>query len=179
MIQTQTLDLICQKCKHQFTDELPIHCKIQISIAAMEAMSCPACGSKKVAPGIIPPIIDGPSDLPAKLAVRQWMQGKDTGMSSISLAKQFLGISENSPAYPHDPDDLGRCLRLIAIAPEVSTAVDALGMKHKVWAALATRWDEIAASMANEVGISWEKGHSAPATYALMRSIIQPAEVSL
>ena len=40
------------------------------------------------------------------------------------------------------------------------------------WAGLVARWDKIAGSMADEVGIDWSKGESAPITYALMQQAI-------
>jgi hypothetical protein len=39
--------------------------------------------------------------------------------------------------YLHDPDDLGRCVRLIARVPEVRECVDRLGRKHEGWAKAA------------------------------------------
>lgn len=39
------------------------------------------------------------------------------------------------------------------------------------WARMVTYWDQIAASMAEEVGIDWSKGDFAPLTYDLMKKL--------
>lgn len=99
----------------------------------------------------------------------QWLASDDTGTSSKSLAFEFLGVTPSRIDAPHDPADLGRCLRLIAKIPEVRGCVDSLGKKHRRWAMAAAVWDEIAACMADEVGIDWTKGRRAERTYEMMK----------
>lgn len=101
--------------------------------------------------------------------VSYWLHGDDTGISSKSLACEFLGMPNTWVLAPADPADLGRCLRLIALAPEVRACVDSLANRHECWRRAAAVWDAIAASMAEEVGIDWSRGQSAPKTYELMK----------
>ena len=92
-------------------------------------------------------------------------------------AAAFLGAPIERGNHPHDPDDLGRCLRLMKLVPEIREGfVERMSALSPEWQALAERWDEIAASMEAEVGIDWSKGRSAPRTYGLMRSILRDAE---
>jgi hypothetical protein len=108
------------------------------------------------------------------LCVSQWLSGDDTGLSSKSLSREFLGLPhDNGISHPHDPADIGRCFRLIEKCPSVRNAVNTLGGKCRIWRNLAERWDEIYRSMGNEVGIHWEKASSAPKTYELMCDIIK------
>lgn len=112
------------------------------------------------------------------LKVSEWLAGDDTGLSSKSLAREFLGLSHDQDRYfkginyPLDPADIGRCFRLIEMCPPVRDAVFSLATKSDMWKKLSERWDEIYASMNNEVGIHWQKGKSAPKTYTLMESIL-------
>lgn len=96
-----------------------------------------------------------------------WLAGKDTGLSSESLAFEFLG-AKGPIERPYDPADLGRCLRLIRFVPEVRACVDSLAKKHRGWEVCAKHWDEWAALMAEEVGLDWEKGRQASRTYDRM-----------
>ena len=114
------------------------------------------------------------------LKVSQWLASDDTGLSSKSLAKEFLGLPHDDGDRmwrgihsPSDPDDIGRCFRLIEACPAVRNAVKSLGEKSETWKKLSERWDEIYTSMDNEVGIHWQKAHKAPKTYDLMRVVIE------
>jgi len=106
-----------------------------------------------------------------------WLQSHDTGTSSKAICAYMLGGAKaNKHDYPYDPSDLGRCLRLLDKVPEWKPRIKEMAQFGPVWSALVDRWDEIAASMEAEVGINWEKGRSAPKTYALMRSIRDAVE---
>ena len=106
-----------------------------------------------------------------------WMQGHDTGNSSKAICAYMLGgVDVDADDYPRDPADLGRCLRLLERCPEWKARMPEMAKFGVVWKALAERWDELAKSMVDEVGLHWEKGSKAPKTYDLMRSIREPAE---
>lgn len=105
-----------------------------------------------------------------------WMGGGDTGMSSECMALHLSGICSNDDSHPHDPDDLGRCMRLLFRVPALRSRLAKMATVSPAWAALVARWDELERCMADEVGIGWHKGRSAPKTYALMRSILDPIE---
>ena len=109
-------------------------------------------------------------------AVFDWLAGRDTGSSSKALACEYLasamGAENKLLDYPFDPPDLGRCLRLIEIVPEIRTSVDKLAMRSIKWNNLAKFWDELSKTMDDEVGIHWEKAHSAPKTYGMMKAIL-------
>ena len=115
-----------------------------------------------------------PLDTVTSPAVRiiHWLASGDTGVSSQNIAFECLGETLRiKSSTPLDPDDLGRCLRLISKVPECRAAVDSLGGKYEKWAIAAKHWDELAMMMEEEVGIDWSKGRSAPKTYARMLEI--------
>jgi hypothetical protein len=162
--------------------DLLVNCSISTAVAMMRGIECPDCeaGYESLTMGHKPPVIEAPLEGDPAENVRLWMKGTDTGISSMTLAESFLGLNTNvayrgkdSIGYPHDPADLGRCLRLIKRVPEVRERVDQLAKENKHWAKLAPRWDELAALMEEECGISGEKGSGkAPKTHQMMRDIL-------
>lgn len=110
-------------------------------------------------------------DAEARRAVA-WLASGDTGMSSVAICKHMV-LGHCRGHYPHDPADLGRCLRLLAIFPEWSPRIGEMAKYSKRWAGLARRWAELSELMADEVGHDWAKGRSAPKTYAAMQNAMQ------
>ena len=107
----------------------------------------------------------------------EWLLSNDSGVSSEAICAWMLGGARPpSGSYPRDPADLGRCLRLLERVPEWQSRMPEMAQFGPHWSGLVARWDEIAASMVNEVGIRWEKGRQAPRTYRLMRSILDPID---
>ena len=107
-----------------------------------------------------------------------WIISRDTGISSETIWAHMVGVEprDRSYNYPHDPADLGRCLRLLQRIPEWRPRIGEMSARGPVWAALVARWDDLEASMVDEVGIDYSKAARAPKTYELMRSIIEPVE---
>jgi hypothetical protein len=107
----------------------------------------------------------------AKLAT--WFAGNDTGVSSCTIAASMAGANMDNvhSGIPHDPGDLGRCLRLLEIFPEWKSRMPEMANLSKDWAKLMHNWDDIVQCMEGEVGINWSKGREAPKTYDLMKSI--------
>jgi len=108
-------------------------------------------------------------------AIIRWLGARDTGISSKAIALTALGEMPEGAAHshPHDGGDLGRCLRLIAAAPEAKAGLDKLAADGgPYWAALAARWDELSAAHAEDIAKPGKPGR----TYDLMRSILDPIE---
>lgn len=101
-----------------------------------------------------------------------WLAGRDTGASSKAICLHMLGHRFGEHAdYPRDPDDLGRCLRLLDLMPEWKLRLSEMAAYGPVWRGLVEKWDHLAAMMADEVGVDWSKGQSAPLTYEAIRAI--------
>ena len=120
---------------------------------------------------------------PAQLKTVEWIaRGEigEIGESSKQLALWIaFGLKSDRGfgiAYPHDPDDLDRCLKYLLKVPEARADLYRMAELSPVWKALVERWDEIETSHLEEVGLGWHKARKAPKTYALMRSIIDPVE---
>lgn len=103
--------------------------------------------------------------------VLNWVATGRVGASSKTMAMAACDLP-NEGDYPHDPDDLNRCLLLLKAVPEVRDNFEKIAALGVVWKRLVGRWAEIEASFLDEVGLNWCKAKSAPKTYALMREVI-------
>lgn len=108
-------------------------------------------------------------------AVVAWLANGEVGVSSKCMA-MWLAFGQRTRdvfgGYPSDPDDMDRCLKLLAVAPGLRDRLPKMAALNKTWAALVARWDEIEAMQMDEIGLGWTKARSAPRTYALMREVI-------
>lgn len=102
--------------------------------------------------------------------ILKWIGGGDAGLSSQAIALH-MATGECDGSYPHDPADLGRCLRMLAIFPSLKSRIKEMGKYGDVWKAYSERWDELEQCMADEVGIDWSKAKKAPETYRLMQEV--------
>lgn len=104
--------------------------------------------------------------------VVEWLASGDTGISSETIAFWLSDKVRHKWAHPPaDPSDLGRCLRLLDRCPQLADRFNEMAEIGGEWPTFVERWDEMAASMIEEVGIDWSKGQSAPKTYALMKNV--------
>lgn len=122
------------------------------------------------------------AEIPA--SVQAWLFGDDTGISSKAIVSQICGIPSKDRGWgdhPHDPDDFGRCYRLLRIAPESWRRVRfpvQMPERSPEWAALAGAWDELTTMYESVVG---PKGHdwtpaAARKMYERMRGLIDGAK---
>ena len=109
--------------------------------------------------------------------VIQWLATGCVGMSRKCMAMWLAFGERTEPNHPRDPDDLDRCLKLLAKAPGLRPLIPEMAEVSPDWAALAPRWAEVEASHIEEVGLGWTKSNSAPKTYKLMASILRTAKV--
>lgn len=103
--------------------------------------------------------------------ILQWFATGQVGASSCVMASVISGASATDRSYPHDPDDLNRCLLFLDAVPEARSELHRLRGVSKKWVALIDRWDEVEKTFIDEVGLNWCNGSSAPITYDLMREI--------
>jgi hypothetical protein len=165
----------CQHCWESYEMALPV--AIDIWVAAGEVFRkkhrhCQDIGRPDPRPKLaVAPLIGSRSE-----QVREWRASRDTGLSSETMLSAALGdprphSNHGTTDYPHDPADLGRCIRLIARIPWVVDGFPALRKASRVWAAYIDRWDEMLALYAEEFPTGM-----APKLYDLMQAIREPAE---
>jgi len=95
------------------------------------------------------------------------------GMSSRCMANVALGLKADGN-YPHDPDDLNRCLQLIKAVPEVREAFPRIAELHESWKVLIENWDALESSFLEEAGDNWCKSKAAHRTYQMMKDLLKP-----
>lgn len=84
----------------------------------------------------------------AIVAIAQWFADDDTGTSSQTIAVIAMGAKKVGKARmdaPHDPDDFGRCLRLVKRVPELREHFARIGKTVKAFAGILDNWDELVA----------------------------------
>lgn len=107
-------------------------------------------------------------------AVVEWIIGKDTGASSLAIVAWMErpdGATRSTipAAHPLDPADLGRCIRLLTIAPEYRARLNEMALVSEQWRALVQRWSDLEALYHEEL-----PSGRAPRCYALMQDLLWP-----
>ena len=134
-------------------------------VKALEAAGCPV-GYDTTMPG---------TDKTVEQRAKKWIIDGRVGSSSKAIYRHMLVGGESkgaSHSYPHDPDDLNRCLLLLELIPEWKPRMLEMACYGTAWAGLGCRWEELSETFLNEAGIDWCKAKSAPKTYALMKQLI-------
>ena len=103
--------------------------------------------------------------------IGRWLLMGKTGISSKAMARAVLGECQEWTCHNHpcDPDDLNRCLILVADVPEMRDHFHKIAALSTVWARLIDNWDRLETCFVDEVGVDWCKAKSAPKTYAAMK----------
>lgn len=115
------------------------------------------------------------------MGLTAWLESDDTGMSSRYMAcalatltglQQAVYVSNDGTIpSPRDPDDFGRCVRLLDAVPELREHIPALKDGHgPAWAGLVAAWDELEALYREEL-----PSGKAPRLYERMRGIEEGA----
>lgn len=96
----------------------------------------------------------------------EWYASWDTGISSRTIFATFRGYGlDGGPGVPHDPDDFGRCYRLLKVAPDWRANLRRVAERHS-GVGLVAHWDRLEALYEEELPTG-----SAPRLYALMQEI--------
>lgn len=83
-----------------------------------------------------------------RIALAKWYVGNDTGISSKAMAAVYLAgtdvFDKGTDNTPRDAPDLGRCVRLVALCPDIiKVAFPILRTMHPVWAAYVDNWNDL------------------------------------
>jgi hypothetical protein len=72
-----------------------------------------------------------------------WICGYDTGTSSKTIFAVMRGTEPNHADMPYDPDDFGRCYRLLALIPEWRLRLGEVAAKYPRWTGLIDNWGKL------------------------------------
>lgn len=114
-------------------------------------------------------------------AAVQWLATGEQDQSALAIfdATVEAGVADadRRGAYPHDPDDLRRCRLLLEQVPEAQAGFDVRMREVSLaWQSLAMRWPDLCVTMDDEAPEWRSRLGTAPETYRLMRSILDPIE---
>lgn len=121
----------CRRCGNGLTIGTQ---RVEVATAAMKAFVKihAACrpGTYKETPAATP---------------HQWLTGRDTGTSSLTIFSAMTGLPSPHGDYdvPYDPDDFGRCYRLLRLFPEWREHLNKTVSLCPAWAAFVDNWDEL------------------------------------
>lgn len=73
--------------------------------------------------------------------LNDWLECDDVGASSKYMASVMSGAFNAPHAYPRDPDDFGRCIRLVDSVVMLGLPVSTMAGHGPEWAAVAKNWD--------------------------------------
>lgn len=108
---------------------------------------------------------------PLERRVIAWLLSEDTGMSSQAICAHMVG-ERCTGDYPHDPSDLGRCVRLLELCPEWKARMPEMAQYGRGWGGLTAKWDEVLDLYFNEGGVPLEQRQRSPETYRAMKLAI-------
>jgi len=99
-------------------------------------------------------------------AEQAWLASGDTGVSSATIWSVMTGFPGSYGWYdtPHDPDDLGRCVRLLDRFPAWRSRMPEVALRYPRWAPLVEVWGELEALYREEAPTG-----KAPRCYARMQ----------
>jgi len=174
--------LKCMRCACIHHLPYPFPCEAEFMGKAMGRAWCPECdaGAKDLtfAKNDEVTLALGVQVTPKQAGsnIAAWMVNGETGASSKCMAGVAMGGTGMDKYgfinYPHDPDDLNRCIKLVKAAPEVRDAFPKIAALNAKWAVIIEHWDELVAMFHDEAGEDWAKRVSAKKTYARMAELL-------
>ena len=150
------------KCGYEWAPAfLPMEARLFVRV--LKSARCPSCGadSKSLIQGEKPkPTSDGDA--------RAWVGNGDTGTSSLTIWSVLTGYPSPHGRYdvPHDPDDFGRCYRLLQVMPLWRSRLVEVVEKCHDWTPFVDAWDELTALYEEEL-----PNRIAPKLYARMQEL--------
>lgn len=109
-------------------------------------MNCVIAAANSIVAEFAKPIVKATPGM----GLNRWLDSDDTGSSSLFMAwiltagdvRYWWGRKSPEFAYPRDPDDLGRCIRLISAAPELAGKIHLMHDTGPHWSAVADNWQK-------------------------------------
>lgn len=75
----------------------------------------------------------------------RWLHGSERGMSSETIFGIMTGKPVGEGSIPLDPDDFGRCYRLLELFPEWRPRLHEVAAKYPEWSGLVACWPDLTA----------------------------------
>lgn len=116
-------------------------------------------------------------DVTIPRAAWDWLKSSDTGVSSLTIWSVMVGIDPPrdywGPDVPYDPDDFGRCHRLLKRFPAWRDRLGEVAAAHPEWGPLVREWGALAKMYEAE-----HPSGRAPRLYEMMRPLIDEGRLA-
>ena len=96
-----------------------------------------------------------------------WIVGHDTGRSSKTIWGVMMGVRVPDMDAPHDPDDFGRCYRLLQLIPEWRRRLHEVAGQCPRWKPIIEAWPQLARLYRTAVQRQWR---GSPKLYSLLQA---------
>lgn len=80
---------------------------------------------------------------PVPRTPQEWAAGRDTGVSSMTIYSVMMGVPVDRMDVPHDPDDFGRCYRLLQLFPAWRKRLDQVTEYYPIWSRMVEEWSAL------------------------------------
>lgn len=141
-VQTIRVHCMVKKCGQVFDAEIAVECPVEVAVASMKAVRCPKCGSRKV--GMGGDYNDAPVCGSLEDRKQWWKTRGEVGISSQAIFYAMCGeFPPQHPDFPIDPDDFGRCRKLLDLFPEWRKGIEQASAVFPWLAPFVVRWDEM------------------------------------
>jgi len=99
----------------------------------------------------------------------QWLRGRDTGISSCTIYAVMMNQRSPMREYnvPHDPDDFGRCYRLLKLFPSWVVRLPEVAQRFPQWVPFVENWGKLTEMFERKLA----KQDDTPAMYNFMRTL--------
>lgn len=123
----------CARCGEGLN--IPLPQRVEGAVAAMKAF---AGAHSRCRPG--------QEHIQSNISPQEWLDGRDTGTSSLSIFSAINGYPLSAEQFdiPHDPDDFGRCYRLLNLVPSYRMQLSKVSAECPAWKPFVDAWDELA-----------------------------------
>ena len=103
----------------------------------------------------------------------EWVLSRDTGISSKTIWAAMNGAKFDMADIPADPEDFGRCYRLLNHFSEWKKRLNEVALKFPKWGPLIEAWDVLTALYEEEY-----KSGMAPKLYSMMQELYEPCMIA-
>ena len=145
----------CTRCGEGLSIEMPQ--KVEVVVAASRAFvkAHSTCPKEKY--------FERPAKTPG-----EWAVGRDTGTSSLTIYSAITGkrLPDQDFDAPHDPDDFGRCYRLLKLFPAWRKDLGKTIEICPEWKPFVNAWDQLVELYELELQMG-----KAPRLYGLIKQL--------
>ena len=86
-----------------------------------------------------------------------WIANGETGLSSKTMWRCFMGQKDERICHPSDPDDFKRCYKLLRAVPEWKKEMRKLVGLSDVWRQLVDNWDKLTEMYEENERTDWKE----------------------